>query len=67
MRAASQLPGRGPTYVDDASAPYNQKSNDDIMMMVGNNISDVKQGLDRFGPPILSNPLCNALSVHWLC
>ena len=32
MRAASQLPGRGPTDVDDAFAPaLNQKSYYDIM------------------------------------
>ena len=36
MRAASQLPGKGPTDVDDAPAPVlqvNQKSDYDMMMM----------------------------------
>ena len=36
MRAASQLPRKGPTDVDDAPAPHvNQKSDYDMIMIIG--------------------------------
>ena len=42
MCAASHLPGKGPTDVNDALAPVDQKSDYDMMMMLCNAIYKTK-------------------------